>query len=262
MLNYLPVLWVWDNVEEVAGFPSGALDASTRAERQKLAEFLAALASYTRCKVLLTSRRDEQEWLGNLPKRLGLPPMPMLERLELAQAVAGRAGFGKQFLKVADWRPLLEFTQGNPLTVSVLVKQAVRDHRTTREQIAAFVAELAAGAAEVTDDPAQGRSASLAASLSYGFTRSFTEDERAILALLALFQGFADADDLCRMGTPSLDDGPVPAVTGLARDAGIGLLDRAADRPAHRAGQRPLHRPSRHPLVPAGPLHTALRAAW
>jgi tetratricopeptide (TPR) repeat protein len=188
------------------------------------------LAATTRSKVLLTSRRDEQAWLGDLPHRVDLSGMPMLERLELARAIAGRQpGGGDRFLEVADWRPLLAFTQGNPLTITILVRQAIRDHRTTRDQIQHFVAELRAGAAEVTDDAAQGRDASLAASLDYGFTGAFTDDERAVLALLALFQGFADVDVLRWMGDPDLPGGPVPAVAGLDREAGIALLDRAAD---------------------------------
>ena len=40
--------------------------------------------SSTRCKVLLTSRRDEHPWLGDLPARVQLPPMPMRESLQLA----------------------------------------------------------------------------------------------------------------------------------------------------------------------------------
>ena len=78
----------------------------------------------------------------------------------------------------------------------------------------------------MTDDAAQGRGASLAASLDYGFTQAFTDAERAILALLALFQGFTDIDVLRAMGT---GDDPVPAVAGLTREAGIALLDRAAE---------------------------------
>ena len=60
--------------------------------------------------------------------------------------------------------------------------------------------QLRAGAATVTDDAAQGRGASLAASLDYGFTQAFTDAERAPLALLALFQGFIDIDTLRAMG--------------------------------------------------------------
>ncbi len=236
VLGQVGLLWIWDNVEPVAGFPAGTPSTWTQQEQHELAAFLRDLdqqatgtGAGTGCKVLLTSRRDEQGWLGDLPARIPLPPMPMLERLELAKAVASRQDGGQQFLDVEDWRPLLEFTQGNPLTVTVLARQALRDHRTSKAQIQDFVGQLRAGAATITDDQAQGRSTSLAASLDYGFTNAFTEDQRAQLALLALFQGFIDVDALRAMGDPGQDRGPVPALTGLGREAGVALLDRAAE---------------------------------
>jgi tetratricopeptide (TPR) repeat protein len=231
VLVQVPVLWVWDNVEPVAGFPAGTQSAWTQAEQDELAGFLRDLAkTNSGCKVLLTSRRDEQAWLGDLPARVALPPMPMLERLELAKAVASKqTGTGQRFLEVEDWRPLLEFTQGNPLTVTVLTRQALRDGRTSKAQIKAFVSDLRSGAATVTDDARQGRGASLAASLDYGFEHAFTDPERAQLALLALFQGFIAVDILRLMGNPDLDGGPVAAVAGLDREYGVSLLDRAAE---------------------------------
>src|SRR5579859_2900027 len=231
VLVQVPVLWVWDNVEPVAGFPAGTQSAWTQAEQDELVSFLRDLAKQgTGCKVLLTSRRDEQAWLGDLPARVALPPMPMLERLELAKAVAGRqTGTGERFLEVQDWRPLLEFTQGNPLTVTVLTRQALRDGRTSKAQIEAFVSDLRSGAATVTDDSRQGRGASLAASLDYGFEHAFTDPERAQLALLALFQGFVAVDALLIMGNSNLEGGPVAALAGLDRERGIALLDRAAE---------------------------------
>ena len=251
VLAQVPVLWVWDNVEPVNGFPAGTPSAWTRAEQDELIGFLRDLEQSTVCKVLLTSRREERPWLGDLPARVALPPMPMLERLELAQAVARRqTGSTRAFLGVADWRPLLEFTKGNPLTVTVLARQAIRDHRTTRVQIDEFVKQLRAGAAAVTDDAAQGRDASLAASLDYGFTRAFTDDERAVLALLALFQGFIDVDVLCTMGNPDLAGEPVPAVAGLDREAGMGLLDRAAE-----VGLLTAHGDGYYDVHPAIPWH-------
>ena len=229
VLAQVPALWIWDNIEPVAGFPAGTPSAWTPAEQHELAAFLRDLAG-TRCQVLLTSRRDERDWLGDLSARIALPPMPILERLELARAVASRQPGGRdQFLQVQDWRPLLDFTQGNPLTITILVRQALRSHHTTPQQIQDFVQQLRAGAATVTDDAAQGRGASLAASLDYGFTQAFTDKERAILALLALFQGFTDIDALVRMGRPDMPGGPVAAAAGLTREAGIALLDRAAD---------------------------------
>ena len=230
VLAQVPVLWVWDNVEPVAGFPAGTPSAWTKDEQDELRTFLRDLGTRTKCKVLLTSRREERAWLGDLPARVALPPMPMLERLELAQAVARRqTGSAQAFLEVEDWRPLLAFTQGNPLTVTILTRQAIRDNRTTLDQIEGFVRQLREGAATVTDDAAQGRDASLAASLDYGFTQAFTDDERAILAILSLFQGFVDVDVLVWMGDPGQPGGPVPAVAGLTRQAGTGLLDRAAE---------------------------------
>src|SRR5579859_1344266 len=231
VLVQVPVLWVWDNVEPVAGFPAGTQSAWTQAEQDELVSFLRDLAKQgTGCKVLLTSRRDEQAWLGDLPARVALPPMPMLERLELAKAVATRqTGSGQRFLEVQDWRPLLEFTQGNPLTVTVLTRQALRDGRHTRDQIEAFISDLRNGEATVTDDSRQGRGASLAASLDYGFEHAFTDPERAQLALLALFQGFVDVNVLLLMGDPDREGGPVAALVALVREQGIALLDRAAE---------------------------------
>ena len=188
--------------------------------------------------------------------------MPMLERLELARAVASRQPGGAQaFLEVEDWRPLLDFTQGNPLTVTILARQALRAHHTTREQIEGFVEQLRAGAAAVTDDAAQGRGASLAASLDYGFTQAFTDPERATLALLALFQGFIDIDTL-RHGRRRR-----PGARGGR--AGPRDRDRAAgpgrrNRPAHRLRRRdttPSTPPSPGTCTPCSPATTAPTAA-
>ena len=48
-----------------------------------------------KAKFLLTSRRDEQAWLGELPARVRVPPMPMQERVQLARAL-GAAGGGEE----------------------------------------------------------------------------------------------------------------------------------------------------------------------
>lgn len=72
-----------------------------------------------------------------------------------------------------DWRPLLRFTQGNPLTLTVLVGQALRDRLKSREQIEHVVERLRAGEAVFEDEASEGRTRSLAASLAYGLgTRS------------------------------------------------------------------------------------------
>lgn len=91
ILRQVPVLWLWDNVEPVAGFPAGAPSAWTAAEQRELADFLRD-ARGTRAKFLLTSRRDERGWLGELTARVALPPMPLHERRQLAEALAAKVG--------------------------------------------------------------------------------------------------------------------------------------------------------------------------
>jgi hypothetical protein len=154
-------------------------------EQQDLADFVQAL-QVTRARLLLTSRRAEERWLGMLPKRISLPPMQMLERAQLAQAVVEK--YGQQWHNLANWWLLLQFTQGNPLTIKVVVSQALHDGLESRQQIDAFVDELRSGDAELDNDDSQGRSQSLSISLKYGFEHAFSETERKQLALLYFFQ--------------------------------------------------------------------------
>ncbi|MBQ0990709.1 CHAT domain-containing protein [Micromonospora sp. H61] len=226
VLTQVPVLWIWDNVEPVAGFPARTPSAWTADEQRELRDFLQAV-SRTRARVLLTSRRDERGWLGNLPARVRLPSMPMRERIQFTQGLAAR--HGHRITDVADWRLLLRYSDGNPLTISVVVGQALRAGYTTKAQIEDFVARLRAGEADLDDaDEAQGRSRSLAASLTYGLTAAFTEPERTQLAFLGLFQDTVSVDALAIMGDDR-NPSALPALAGLTREAGISLLDRAAE---------------------------------
>jgi tetratricopeptide (TPR) repeat protein len=225
LLRQVPVLWIWDNVEPVAGFPAGTPSAWSQAEQDELADFLRA-ARATKAKFLLTSRRDERDWLHDLPARIELPPMPFDERVQLTEELAKK--LGRRLEDVEDWRPLLHFTQGNPLTLTVLVGQALRDGLKSREQIASFVRKLQAGEEVFEDEASEGRTRSLAASLAYGFENAFSEAERKQLALLHLFQGFVDVDALRWMGNPK-KEWCLPEVKGLTREEGVALLDRAAE---------------------------------
>jgi tetratricopeptide (TPR) repeat protein len=255
ILRQVPVLWIWDNVEPVAGFPAGSPSQWSAQEQRELADFLRA-AQGTQARFLLTSRRDERGWLGeNWPRRVAIPPMPMQERVQLAQAIAARRG--RRLGEVEDWQPLLRYSQGNPLALTVLVGEALRQGLRSQAQVGAFVAQLRAGEAPIEDDETQGRSKSLAASLSYGFGQAFDEEERRQLALLHLFQGFVDVDALTEyMGNPDfaafVNAQPgaaepfeaLPELRGLTREAGIHLLDRAAEiglLTAHGGGYYSIH---------------------
>jgi len=239
VMGQIPLLWIWDNVEPVAGFPAGTQSAWSVTEQKDLADFLRA-ARGTKAKFLLTSRRDEQAWLVDLPARITVPPMPMQERVQLARALAEK--HGRRLTEVEDWRPLLRFTQGNPLTLTVLVGQALRDGLQKKEQIEDFVNKLRAGEAKFEDEASEGRAKSLGASLSYGFENAFTETERKQLALLQFFQGFVQVGTFQAMGYPGI--GNLPELCDLTRDAGTALLDRAAEvglLTAHGGGYYSIH---------------------
>ncbi len=225
VLAQIPVLWIWDNVEPVTGFPSGSDSAWSDEEQAELVAFLRA-ARETKAKFLLTSRRDEAAWLEELPARITVPAMPMTERLQVARALAAKRGRRAEAMR--DWRPLLAFSGGNPLALTVLVGQALRDGLAGHEAVQAFVDRLRAGEAGFDDAAGEGRSRSLAASLGYGFEHAFDEEERRRLALLHLFQGFVDVDALVLMGHPE-PTWCLPEVRGLSRDDAIALLDRAAE---------------------------------
>jgi hypothetical protein len=244
VLRQIPVLWIWDNVEGVAGFPAGTDSAWSAAEQKELADFLRA-ARGSKAKFLLTSRRDERDWLHELPARIELPPMPFDECVQMTEELAKK--LGRRLDDVADWRPLLRFTQGNPLTLTVLVGQALRDGLKSGPQIAAFVEDLQAGIAVFEDEASEGRTRSLAASLAYGFENAFAEAERKQLALLHLFQGFVDVRTLLVMGAPKAE-WCLPEVKGLTREAGIALLDRAAEVGLLTAFRRGYYRI--HPALP------------
>ncbi len=223
VLGQVPVLWIWDNVEPVAGF-GGIESPWSAAEQRELVDFLRA-ARDTMARFLLTSRRPEEGWLGELPRRIAIPPMPMTERLQLARELAARRG---RQIERRDWGPLLKFSEGNPLTLTVVVGQALRDGLEGREALAELAARMRAGEAAFADEVAEGRSRSLGASLRYGFEHAFDEGERRQLALLHLFQGFVDVQVLCAMGNPK-KLWCLEAVRGFERATATALLDRVTE---------------------------------
>lgn len=240
VLHQVPVLWIWDNVEPVTGFPAGTASDWSAAEQQELRAFLSA-ARDTKAKFLLTSRRDEAAWLGELPRRVRVPAMPMQERLQLAGAIVERRG--KRLADLPELTPLLRFTRGNPLTILVTLGEALRAGIDTPARLDAFVAALHRGEVAFEDEASEGRSKSLGASLSYGFGTAFSEDERKVLALLHLFQGFVDVDALRWMGIPEAE-WCLASARGLTRERGIALLDRAAEiglLHAHGGGYYGIH---------------------
>ncbi len=152
ILHQIPVLWIWDNVEPIAGFPAGDSSDWTETEQNELLDFLRA-ARGTNAKFLLTSRREERGWLHDLPARIELRPMSLHECVQMTEKLVKK--FGRRLEDVEDWRPLFRFAQGNPLTLAVLARQVLRERLTSREQIANFVRKVEAGGVVFEDEAEQ-----------------------------------------------------------------------------------------------------------
>ncbi len=227
VLQQVPVLWIWDNLEQVAGFPAGSESAWTAVQQAELAAFLKQLAldPATQARLLLTSRRDEQGWLGGIPRRIPMPRMTRPDVATLALTLGQERGLNRA--ELADWQPLLDYCAGNPLTLRVLIGQAIRQGLRGRGPIAQFVQAIRDGEQRIQDaDAAQGRDRSLGASLDYGFRHAFTADELPVIALLHLFQGVVDVNVLAWMGE---GEHALPELQGQDRDRLTGLLQRAAE---------------------------------
>jgi tetratricopeptide (TPR) repeat protein len=227
ILQQVPVLWIWDNVEPIAGFPAGTESAWTPAEQAELADFLKQIriAKATKTRILLTSRRDEQEWLGGIPHRIEMPRMSRSDAASLARSLGTEKEIPRE--KIADWQPLLDYCHGNPLTLRVIVGQAIRMKLSGREPIANFVQAIRSGEQAIEDtDERQGRDKSLGASLDYGFRHAFKDDELPLIALLHLFQGTVDVDALVWMGK---GDHALPELKGKTKEHLTSLLDRARE---------------------------------
>ncbi len=228
VLRQVPVLWIWDNVEPVAGFPAGTESAWTPDEQADLADFLKQikLDRATKARILLTSRRDEQAWLGGIPHRVPMPRMTAADAARLALQIGAERKLDRR--QIAQWQPLLDYCAGNPLTLRIIAGQAVRMGLRDKDQIAAFIQAVRDGEQRIEDtDEAQGRDHSLGASLDYGFRNTFKNDELPVIALLHLFQGTVLVEVLETMGEAI--DHALPELKGKTKDHLTSVLGRARD---------------------------------
>ena len=228
ILRQLPILWIWDNIEPVAGFPEGTPSQWTAAEQNDLRDFLKQikLDPASQVKILITSRRDEHSWLGGIPHRIAMPRMRNSDAAKLALKLGEEKKLQRS--EIADWQRLLDYCAGNPLTLRVLVGQAVKMGLRGQVQIGAFVEAIRSGEQKIEDaDTQQGRDKSLGASLDYGFRHAFKDDELPIIAVLHLFQGTVDVDALYFMG--NVGEHALPELQGRSKEHLTDLLERARE---------------------------------
>jgi CHAT domain/AAA domain len=136
LMRQLPMLWILDNLQTVPGYP-GHPPAWTPKEQHELLTFLRS-AHETKTKLLLLSRHDEQAWLGDLPARLHLPPLPPAERNLLLRAVT--ATHQTQITGLGPASPALRTIGGNPQAIINLTEQALRAGCMTSAELTTFLA--------------------------------------------------------------------------------------------------------------------------
>ncbi|MGO9566439.1 MAG: hypothetical protein ACLP5H_02750 [Desulfomonilaceae bacterium] len=215
-------------MEPVAGFPEGIESAWTAVEQNELADFLKQLKedNATQVKILLTSRRDEQKWLGGIPHRVPMLRMSLADAASLAFRLGKEKGIKRA--EIAAWQPLLDYCAGNPFTLRVVAGQAMKRGLRGKKQIEQFIQAVRDGEQGIEDaDEAEGRDKSLTASLNYGFLNAFNEDELPVISLLHLFQGTVVVEVLEFMGKAA--DPALPEVQGKSKEHLTSILRRASD---------------------------------
>ncbi|RJO65132.1 MAG: CHAT domain-containing protein [Myxococcales bacterium] len=139
LLRVVPILWIWDNVEPVAGFPEGTKSQWTAAEQNDLRDFFLQLKldPTSKVKILLTSRRDEQNWLGDIPYRIPMRRMSNSDAARLALTLGEERNLKRT--EIADWQPLIDYCAGNPLTraASGVISRPEITPRSRRPELAA-----------------------------------------------------------------------------------------------------------------------------
>lgn len=224
LLRNIPVLWIWDGVESITGISGRQSNGGSSPGQHELAGFLDEAAGVG-AKFLLTSRHEEREWLGDLPKRVAMPPMFAGEMFALTQSLALQ--FGRKVRDVGLWYPLLRAAAGNPLAVRVFAGQVLRDGLRTSEEMSAFIERLRSGAVALIGDGETGYR-QLHAAFAYGLEHAFNVEERKYVALLHLFQGTAHAFVLYEMCNAD-NKWRVPGLPPLSIDRANMLLARSAE---------------------------------
>ena len=141
IMRQRPLLWIWDDPPSAS--PPVPADRSDGGQ-QELLTFLRS-ARDSRAKILLISRSDEQDWLGDLPARIPLPPMPAAESSLLVRAVAASNGLDLD-LDLTSLIPssaALTALGGNPRAIMDLTGRAFRAGCTTSDELSDYVAQAA-----------------------------------------------------------------------------------------------------------------------
>ena len=214
------MLLLWDNFESVFTLPdpTGATPPLDATEQRRMRDFLTALSRDSgRSRVIITSRTQEG-WLGDV-RRVALRGLTRAEAAIMAEDVLQPYATGRQRRQERAFAELLEWLDGHPLSLRLLLPQLdLTPPAVLLQALKGNTAHLPAGFL------GEGRTEALGASLKYSLDQLPYEDQGHACAL-ALFEGVADADVL---GVFSAADGVPTRYAGLDKAAWSALLQRLA----------------------------------
>jgi tetratricopeptide (TPR) repeat protein len=215
IMNQIPILWIWDGVESIRSRPASLTSGWDEEQQELVKEFLESCTE-TQARILLLSR-DEEDWMAKCVRRAQMKPLPEREAFQMTRKLLDEAGAST--VDMSRWTPLLEYSEGNPLAVRLLVCQALAEKAITASQMSSLVERVV----PMADDPGD-------AALSYVLQRGFTPQDHDVLALLKLFKMGVDLDRIVAMVAPHRSW----ALGELAKALG-GSRTKNADSPLERA---------------------------
>lgn len=117
-----PCLLIWDNVEKVEGYPVGTDPQATYEEQEEPSHFLKQLKG-GKTKVLITSRKSEEKWLGVGYHLMELKGLSVMDRGMLAKSILDTAGRSPEdFRDDPEYSRLLDLLRGHPRSMEVSIQ--------------------------------------------------------------------------------------------------------------------------------------------
>ncbi len=174
-------LLVWDNLENVAGFPDGAPGLLGEGELPELAAFLGEVTTGpVGTSALLLGRRAEEEWVSVPHASLTLEGLAGADRQALTARIMHQAEVPATRVD-ADLFELLGLLDGHPLAMQIAIPPV------KEVPAAAVVSEMTRLIDSEPEGGEAGRGATLTAAMEYAFSR-MSRRNRTHLPFLSLFQ--------------------------------------------------------------------------
>ena len=174
-------LLIWDNVENISGFPEGSPGLLEELETNDLNEFLSEITSSGATSALLISRREQETWLTVAHHTESWKGLNINDSIELAGHIIDRNTVDRNRI-TADITELLRLVEGHPLSLQLalpLLKEV---------PLSVLISELKRTIQELPESAQEeGRDIHFTAVMEYAWTK-MSHRNRTHLPFLSLFQ--------------------------------------------------------------------------